>query len=178
MNLFRYCRPTLLSGALLAVSVPAAAEGARVPLVGYNEVPSVSTPAAGLLLADIDARAGRIAYELRFGGLEGTPTQAHIHIGQQHTNGGVSVFLCDSATNADPTGAAPPCPASGRVSGLITAGNVVGPSAQGLSPGEFAELVAAIRSGAAYVNVHSTRFPGGEIRGQFQRGTRAEPSAR
>lgn len=170
MNLFRCRRPTLLAGALLAVSLPASAEVVRVPLVGYNEVPSVSSPARGVFVARIDARAGRIAYELSYAGLEATPLQAHIHVGQQHTNGGISTFLCDSETNPDPTGGAPRCPAAGSVSGLITSGNVIGPNAQGLSPGEFAELVAAIRAGAAYVNVHTTRFPGGEIRGQV-RGT-------
>lgn len=94
--------------------------------------------------------------------------QAHIHFGQHGVNGGVSVFLCQTATNADPTGLAPTCPASGSVSGLLHTANVIGPAAQGLSAGEFAELVAAIRAGVAYVNVHSSTFPGGEVRGQFR----------
>lgn len=161
-------RPALMAAALLVLSAPAHAESAFVPLSSYNEVPSVSSTAGGLFRARIDERAGQIAYELSFAGLEGTVTQAHIHFGQHDVNGGVSAFLCDSATNPDPTGGAPSCPASGSVAGLIVSTNVIGPTAQGLSPGEFAELVAAIRAGVAYVNVHSTRFPGGEIRGQFR----------
>jgi hypothetical protein len=53
------------------------------------------------------------------------------------------------------------------VSGVITAAQVVGPSAQGIQAGEFAELVQALRAGAAYAKVHTTTFAAGEIRGQI-----------
>ena len=43
---------------------------------------------------------------------------------------------------------------------------LVGTAAQGLGPGEFSELVQAIRAGVTYVNVHNATFPAGEIRGQ------------
>jgi hypothetical protein len=45
--------------------------------------------------------------------------------------------------------------------------HVIGPAGQGIAAGEFAEIVRAIRAGRAYANVHSTKFPGGEIRGQI-----------
>ena len=44
---------------------------------------------------------------------------------------------------------------------------MVGPAGQGLAPGEFDELVRAMRAGATYANVHTTLVPGGEIRGQI-----------
>ena len=53
------------------------------------------------------------------------------------------------------------------MSGTITAAQVIGPAGQGIQPGEFAELVKALRVGAAYANVHTTTFPAGEIRGQI-----------
>lgn len=43
----------------------------------------------------------------------------------------------------------------------------VGAATQGLSAGEFGELVRAIRAGATYVNVHTTGRPSGEIRAQL-----------
>jgi hypothetical protein len=96
--------------------------------------------------------------------------QAHIHVGQRSANGGVSVFLCQTTFNPDPSGLAPACPESGTVSGVLNAANVLGPGGQGVAAGEFAELVDAIRSGVTYVNVHSTTLPGGEIRGQLRSG--------
>ena len=93
----------------------------------------------------------------------------HIHFGKRALNGGISVFLCTNLGNAPATGpavqACPPAPA--EISGVIMAANVTGPAGQGIAGGEFAELLAAIRSGAVYVNIHSTAFPGGEIRGQL-----------
>ena len=53
------------------------------------------------------------------------------------------------------------------MSGVLTANNVIGPAGQGISAGEFAELVRAIRHGVAYVNVHTATFPSGEVRGQL-----------
>jgi hypothetical protein len=44
----------------------------------------------------------------------------------------------------------------------------VGPTGQGIAAGEFAELVRAIKAGRTYVNVHTTKYPGGEIRGQIR----------
>jgi len=60
----------------------------------------------------------------------------------------------------------PLCPLSpATVSGTLTAGSIVGPSTQGIAPGELVEVIAAIRAGAAYVCVHTDGFPGGSIRG-------------
>jgi len=53
------------------------------------------------------------------------------------------------------------------VSGTITAAEVIGPTSQGLAPGEFAELLRAIDENVTYANVHSSEHPSGEIRGQI-----------
>lgn len=153
---------------LCCAPLPSLAQNISIPLRSHEEVPSVSSTARGMFRARIDD--GAISYKLSYQGLQGEVRQAHIHLGQKGANGGVSVFLCQTATNPDPTGLAPACPQSGEVFGLLMPANVIGPSGQGISAGEFAELVAAIRKGVAYVNVHSSVFLGGEIRGQLDRG--------
>jgi hypothetical protein len=54
------------------------------------------------------------------------------------------------------------------VTGTVEAADVIGPGGQGISAGEFAEFLRALRSGNTYANVHTVTFPGGEIRGQIQ----------
>ena len=56
------------------------------------------------------------------------------------------------------------------MTGTIRPADVIGPVGQGIDAGQFAELVAAIRAGVTYVNVHSTKYPGGEIRAQLGQG--------
>jgi hypothetical protein len=148
-------------------------EVVSIPLRSYEEVPAVSSGAHGVFRARIDSRAGTIGYELSYDGLEGDVRQAHIHVGQKSVNGGISVFLCQTATNVDPTGQAPMCPPPPAVvTGVLDADNIIGPAGQGVAAGQMAELIAAIKSQVAYVNVHSSTFTGGEIRGQFDRGRR------
>jgi hypothetical protein len=136
----------------------------RETLTGYQEVPSVSTVASGRFTAEV--RNDRITFTLSYRNLEGTVQQAHIHLGQRHVNGGISVFLCSNLPSPPPGTQACPAPPA-TISGTLTAANVIGPEAQGIAPGEFAELVAAIRAGVTYANVHSSKFPGGEIRAQL-----------
>lgn len=153
----------------------------RTYLSGFNEVHfiagppaalrgAVSTAARGKFVATIDKDQDLITYELSYKGLEGTVTQAHIHFGQQHTVGGIVVWLCETAGTPAPAAVAdltPDCPAEGTVTGTITPSQVLAQTAQGIEAGAFDELLAAIRAGATYANVHSTFFPPGEIRGQL-----------
>jgi hypothetical protein len=167
----------LAAGALavLAVGSYATADSGKKnvstgPMSGYLEgAPAgpVSSGATGSFEATIDDAAGSIGYTLSYSGLEGDVRQAHIHFGQRSVNGGISAWLCETATNQSPSASTPACPQSGTVTGTITALEVVGPAGQGIAAGEFDELVAALRAGRAYANVHSSLFPGGEIRGQI-----------
>jgi hypothetical protein len=133
-------------------------------LNGYNEVTSVSTVARGEFRARINKQANTIDYTLSYSGIEGgTANQAHIHFAQKHTNGGISAWLCGGGGEA----ACPPT--AGTVTGTITAAEVVGPADRGIEPPTaMEELIRAIRAGATYANVHSTRWGGGEIRGQIK----------
>lgn len=155
--------------AMLGTSA-AQAELVRAKLSSYSEVPTIATLSSGSFFAVIDSAQTRIDYELRYEGLEGEVLQAHIHLGTAGTNGGIIVFLCTNLGNepesvSDP---APLCPGptSGKVRGTILPGDVIGPMDQGLNAGEFEKLLAALRNGGAYINVHSSAYTSGELRGQ------------
>lgn len=141
----------------------------REHLTGYEEDPLVlSTTGRGTFRAQIDEQSQEIRYQLSYADLEGTVLQAHIHIGGRSQSGGISVFLCTNLGNG-PAGT-PACPAApGTVEGTLTPASVIGPAGQGVAAGEFAELIAAIRAGKTYANVHSSKYPGGEIRAQLDR---------
>jgi|SRR2546422_3279460 len=144
----------------------------KAKLQGFQETPAISSGASGRFSGEISKNGDSIAYTLSYSGLEGDVRQAHIHFGQRNVAGGIVVFLCQTTFNPDPTTLAPTCLQSGTVTGTLTAANMAGlapAAAQGITTGatEFAEFVRAIRAGVSYANVHSTKFPGGEIRGQI-----------
>jgi hypothetical protein len=167
----------LLSVVALAAAQLAAADNDRgfkrfgTNLVGYEETPaSISTTGKGRFDALIRHDDTEIVYQLSYSDLQGDVLQAHIHLGQRHTSGGIAVFLCTNLGNG-PAGTQA-CPASpATITGTISAADVIGPAGQGITAGEFEELVRAIHVGATYANVHTSLFQSGEIRGQIRPGS-------
>jgi hypothetical protein len=152
------------------------ADRASAKLDSTQETPAVISPAAaGTFTAIIDDRAQTIQYQLRFDGLEAPVTQSHIHIAQPDVAGAIVVWLCQTAASPDPVNPqTQQCPVNGgAISGTIVATDVRTVAAQGFGPAlspidKFDRLVAAIRSGNAYANVHTSQSPTGEIRGQIK----------
>jgi hypothetical protein len=140
----------------------------KADLIAFDEVPALSSPASGTFSMTIDPTDTSFDYEVSYSDLVGNVTQSHIHIAQKSVNGGVMVFFCTNLNNGPAGTQLCPGPHAGTVSGHITAADVIGSaSAQGIAAGEFAEVLRAIRAGSVYANVHSSVFPGGEIRGQL-----------
>ncbi len=132
----------------------------KARLDSFQEVPSKLTDGHGTFRATISGSS--ISFELTYTGLTTSALAAHIHFAQRGVNGGIFAFLCGG-------GGKPACPASGTVTGTITAADILAPAPdQGLAAGDFAGAVRALRSGNTYANVHSTRFAAGEIRGQIR----------
>jgi hypothetical protein len=130
---------------------------------GAEEVPAVSTTATGTATFTISGT--QILYTVNVANLQ-NPVVSHIHIGAIGQNGPVRLNLCG-------TGA--PVPACGGNGVLVTGTNG---TTVGTPPITFDDLVAALRAGHAYVNVHTddgqpppNTGPGdmasGEIRGQI-----------
>lgn len=139
-------------------------------LTGYEEAPiAFSTPGNGLFKARINRHETEIDWELTYGETESAVTQAHIHFNARALTGSIVVWFCTNLGNG-PVGtpACPPGPAT--INGTITQEDVTaGAAAAGIAAGELDELIAAMRAGATYANVHTTVRGGGEIRGQIGR---------
>jgi hypothetical protein len=156
-----------LVGTSIALAAGASSSGRkedgnlRAKLVGFQEVPALNTPGHADFTATMTNT--QITFKLVYADLTGPPSAAHIHVGQRGVNGGVSVFFCGG-------GGKPACPASnsGTVSGTIVAADVLGPTTQGFNTGDLAAVERAIRAGVTYANMHTAKFPGGEIRGQIR----------
>jgi len=157
----------------VGVAVATGGRDVRERLTGYEEVPTLSTPAHGEFTAHVNRFSESIEYRLSYRGFESDVTQAHIHFGARHTNGGITVWLC---ANNPPIANAPAgtqeCPRrEGTITGVIEPDDVVAPAvsgvAQGIAPGDFEAFVDALRAGVTYVNVHTVNRGGGEIRAQL-----------
>jgi hypothetical protein len=173
-------RSNRLSGVLAAgfltivIAPPVAADDATFAtrLVGYQETPlTINSAGSGEFKAKIRDDGTAIDYELTYRDLSSAITQSHIHFGRPALTGGVVLFLCTNLGNAPASVPTPQvCPAApATITGSLTAANVVAVPGQGIDAGAagFAEMLKAIRAGAAYTNVHTTGHPSGEIRGRL-----------
>jgi hypothetical protein len=122
-------------------------------LSGADEVPAVNTIASGS--ATILIQGAQIVYQVDVQGIENV-LFSHIHIAPEGENGPVRLNLCGT----DDT---PGCSTTDTGT-LVSDSNAVTTGTPAIT---FDSLVSAIRAGNAYVNVHTTANPGGEIRGQI-----------
>jgi hypothetical protein len=153
---------------VMVIAQPPNASNFVTHLDGGQEVPVRETQATGQAIFRLNKEETAIEYRLIVANIENV-TASHIHLAVAGVNGDVVAFLAGNFP-----------PAGGQFSGVlaegtITSANLVGPLA-GMS---LSVLVAAMRDGGAYVNVHTNDavappntgpgdFPGGEIRGQIR----------
>lgn len=153
---------------LVAFSGTSADEGTvrlHASLTGFQEVTPKLTDGSGTFTATISG--GTLSYTLTYENLSTPAFMAHLHFGQKGVSGGIFIWLCQSTTAPSPTAGTPTCPAGGgTVTGTANAASVVKITGQTQRAGNFNDAIAIIKSGEAYANVHTTNFPGGEIRGQ------------
>jgi hypothetical protein len=130
-------------------------------LVGDNEVPPINTKATATLKLTIGST---ISFTITYANLSTPLLFSHFHFAPTKVAGGVMIFLCGG-------GGQPTCPQtlSGTITGTITAANVTGPTAQGIAAGDLTSALEAVTEGNSYINMHTTMFPGGELRGQIKR---------
>jgi hypothetical protein len=171
----RYGKAILLLAAISLLAMPVVAQHNekhkrperefRAELRGRNEVPLTLSAARGTLELKVNDDDTSVHFALEYAGLQTPVAAAHIHVAQPAVNGGVTVFFCGTVPAGFPTRA--PCPQNGTVTGDFTAADVIGLTSQQLEVNNLPKLLAAIRAGKTYANVHTMTSPGGEIRGQI-----------
>ncbi|MBI2906163.1 MAG: CHRD domain-containing protein [Chloroflexi bacterium] len=137
-----------------------AAPDFKATLAGANEVPPVATQATGEATFFLSQDGMSLTFKLTAANIENI-TQSHIHTAATGVNGPVVAWLYPSAP--------PAVLIPGAFNGVLSEGTLTADSLRGVLAGRpLAELIAAIRVGNAYVNVHTSQRPGGEMRGQIQ----------
>ncbi len=136
------------------------AHGFGTHMTGDEEVPANGSRAQGQSQFRLNADGTALHYKVNVANIENV-TQAHIHLNVAGANGGVVAWLYPSAP---PLKLIPGRSQGTLAEGTITAANLVG----GLAGQSLQALVDALAAGRAYVNVHSSQFPPGEIRGQIR----------
>jgi hypothetical protein len=117
-------------------------------LRGANEVPPNASTAFGSSFLTLDTINNNLTWEVNTSGIV-SPLLSHIHGGAAGTNGNVLINFATGPAQIP----------NGRTNGTI--------SVAGLSASDLTALASASTASGYYVNVHSSAFPGGEIRGQL-----------
>ena len=138
------------------------------PLNGNEEVPARDTNARGLAHFKLSKDGTELSYKLIVANIKNV-VASHIHLGPAGANGSVVAFLFG-----------PAAPGGGRTDGVLAEGTITAASLVGPLAGQpLSALIAAMKDGNTYVNVHTNDgvppidtgpgdFPGGEIRGQIR----------
>jgi hypothetical protein len=168
----RYVALAIVAAALMlpapaAHAIPMAFGGI---LSGANETPPNNSPGAGSVTVVLDPTAETIQILASFFGLTTPDTAAHIH-------------CCQTTPGNPPTvGVATTVPAFAGFPLNVTQGTYLSPlfsledpsffnpafvTAQGGMEQAETALIAGIENGLTYFNIHTSNFPGGELRTQL-----------
>jgi hypothetical protein len=130
------------------------------PLSGGEEVPSNDSLARGNAIFQLNHDGTEIRYRLIVANIENV-TQAHIHLAPVGANGGVVAWLYPESPPAQLI--------PGRTNGVLATGTITADDLVGqLAGATIDDLIDNFMNDNAYVNVHTSQFPPGEIRGQIR----------
>lgn len=136
-------------------------ENFRTHLTGDEEVPPNNSKAQGQAIFQLSKDGTELYYKLNVANIENV-LMAHIHWQVRGVNGSIAVWLYPNTPPLQPT------LIPGRTQGTLTEGVIVDADViSAVIPGGLEGLLAEMRAGNTYVNVHTLQFPPGEIRGQI-----------
>jgi hypothetical protein len=130
-----------------------------VHATGAQEVPATDSRAQGQAVFRLNAVGTELSYRLIVANIENV-TMAHIHLAPAGSNGPVVAWLYP---DRPPAQLIPGRSQGVLAEGVLTSGNLVGP----LAGAVLSDLLDALEAGNAYVNIHTSQYPPGEIRGNF-----------
>lgn len=132
-------------------------------LVGTNEVPPVTTTAAGKVDL-VKEDSVNILYELSTTSQTDSITMAHIHAGAAGVAGPIMVwFFPTEASRAPGSGGG----TAAAVNGIVRVGRITRAGTSFVAPFTWDSLITRLNAGTAYMNIHTRKNGGGEIRGQI-----------
>ena len=133
----------------------AAEKSFKAMLVGSESVPAVETMAKGDATFTVIKDEKALSYYVTVSDIENV-TAAHIHLGKKGENG-PPVALISNEKRA------------GKFSGTLAEGTITKKDLMGSMKDKSVEdLIKKIKKGDAYLNVHTDKYPNGEIRGQIK----------
>jgi hypothetical protein len=162
----------VLIAAVIAASIALAAAGKRpmpparatqsfrAQLSGKQVVPPVTTKAEGLAVFHLSQDGTKLRYKLTVSNIENV-TFAHIHLAAPGRNGPPVVGLYPESPERKPV--------TGKFTGTLAQGTITAKQLTGpLARKTLKDLVAEMKAGKTYVNVHTRKYPDGEIRGEIK----------
>jgi len=158
----------LAVAAALLVGTPAEAQIYRAVLSGQNEIPAAATQGSGFGIVTLNRTTHEMRVSANFSGLVGLTTASHIHCCVvQPANAGV-------ATTSPTFVGFPLGVSSGSWDRIYDMSQTTTWNAPfitgngGTNAGAESAFLAGVAAGQSYLNIHSTTFPGGEIRGNLE----------
>ena len=142
--------------------------GFAASLDGASENPPNASPGTGAATVEIDTVAGTLTIRIDLAGLTGRTTAAHIHCCTADPGSGmIGIAMTPATLTGFPFGVT-----SGNYeqrfdltnSSTYTL-NFIANFGGSSTEGTEAALIAGIQAGKAYLDIHSTAFPAGEVRG-------------
>lgn len=139
----------------LATTGLAAEKSFKAMLSGGEGVPPVTTMAKGEATFELSKNGEKLSYKVTVSHIENV-TAAHIHMGKMGKNGPPIALIQVRGEK-------------GKFSGTLAQGIITSKELMGSLKGKTVkDLVAEIESGNTYLNVHTGKYPNGEIRGQIK----------
>jgi hypothetical protein len=134
----------------------------RAHLSSDQEVPPNESMATGQAIFQLSKDGESLSYKVIVANIENV-LMAHIHMAPAGQNGGVVAWLYPAGP--------PPALIPGTTNGILAEGEITAANLTGALAGmELKDLLDAMEWGNTYVNVHTSMYPGGEIRGQISGG--------